>query len=298
MHGRARDWAAFWLLGLIWGSSFLWIKLAVEDISAVLLVALRLFFGLVGLGAYALWRRPAFQLPRDGRRWGQYLFMGLVNTALPIALISWSEETIASGLAAILNATVPLFTLVLAHFALHDEKITPVRVLGLTMGFLGVVVVTLPELLAEGLGGDVVGQLAAQLAVLLAAACYAVGSTFARRHLRGESAFAQAFLVLLTADFLTWLALLAVERPVAWPTTPTTWLAALWLGVLGSGVAYLLYFHLLGAWGATRTSLVTYVLPVFGIMLGAIFLDEVIGWNMVVGLALILAGIGAVSLRR
>lgn len=291
---RYREWAAFWLLGLIWGSSFLWIKLAVADITPLLLVTLRLGFGLVALLAYAGWRRGAVSWPTSAGVWGLYLFMGIVNTALPIALISWSEQHITSGLAAILNATVPLFTLVVAHLWLHDEKITRRRLLGLVVGFLGVVVVVLPGLLGRGIHADVVGQ----LAVLAAAACYAVGSTFSRRHLRGASALTQALLVLLTADAVCWVVLVATQWPIAWPTQPVTWLAAAWLGVLGSGVAYLLYFHLIRSWGVTRTSLVTYVLPVIGLALGARYLNEAIGWNMLAGLALILGGITLVNRAR
>lgn len=291
---RYREWAAFWLLGLIWGSSFLWIKLAVGDITPLLLVTLRLGFGLLALLAYAGAGRRAVAWPRSARVWAMYLFLGIVNTALPILLISWSEQHITSGLAAILNATVPLFTLVVAHLWLHDEKITRPRLLGLVVGFLGVVVVVLPGLVGRGIRADVVGQ----LAVLGAALCYAVGSTYSRRHMRGATALTQALLVLLTADAVCWLVLVATQWPIRWPTTPVTWLGAAWLGVLGSGVAYLLYFHLIGAWGVTRTSLVTYVLPVVGLALGAAFLGEAPGWNMLAGLGLILAGIALVNRAR
>jgi len=288
---RRREWAAFWLLGLIWGSSFLWIKLAVEDISPSLLVALRLAFGLLGLAAWAVLRRQSVRWPSDRAGWGRYFFMGVVNTALPIALISWSELHIASGLAAILNATTPLFTLIIAHLWLHDERITPTRLLGLAAGFLGVLVVVLPDLMGSEQATDLVGQ----LAVLLAAACYATGSTFSRRHLRSEPAFTQAFLVLLTADAVSWVFVLAGERPIHWPSSTTTWFAAAWLGILGSGLAYLLYFFLIRSWGVTRTSMVTYVLPVLGLLLGSVYLDEAIGWNMLAGLGLILVGIAWVS---
>lgn len=291
---RYREWAAFGLLGLIWGSSFLWIKLAVDDISPSLLVSLRLGFGLLALLAVAAARRSTVDWPRSRGRWGQYLFLGIVNTALPIFLISWSEVYIASGLAAILNATVPLFTLLVAHWWLHDEKITRPRLLGLAFGFAGVLVVVVPGLVGEQVKADVVGQ----LAVLLAAACYAVGSTYSRRNMRGASPLTVSVLVLLTSGAVSWLYLFTTERPVLWPTQPLTWVAALWLGVLGSGVAYLLYFYLISAWGVTRTSLVTYILPVIGLFLGARFLHETIGWNMLAGLALILAGIALVNRAR
>jgi drug/metabolite transporter (DMT)-like permease len=255
------------------------------------LVTLRFFFGLVGLAAYAVVRRIPLSLPSDPVSLGKYLFMGIVNTALPIALISWGELSIPSGLASILNATVPLFTLVVAHFWLHDEKITPVRAIGLIIGFFGVVVLIGPEFLAGGLHASLVGQ----LAVLVAALCYALGSTFSRRYLRGQSPFVQSVMVLLMADAVSCGWLLAFQRPVQMPHVPITWLAAAWLGILGSCVAYLLYFHLINTWGVTRTSMVTYVLPVFGVVLGMRYLHETLSWQLLVGLALILLAIATVS---
>ncbi len=288
---RYRHWAAFLLLGLIWGSSFLWIKIAVDDISALLLVALRFTFGLAGLWVYAVWRHIPLGWPRGRAGWSRYTFMGVINTALPIALVSWGEKHISSGLAAILTATVPLFAIVVAHLWLHDEKITTRRLGGLIVGFAGVVVVMLPGLVGTGIHADLLGQ----AAVLLAALCYALGGTFSRRYLREESPLTQSTMTLLVASLVSWGALLLTERPVQWPTVGLTWIAAAWLGLLASGLAYLVFFGLIQAWGVTRTSLVTYLLPVTGLALGAVFLAEPVGWNLLLGLVVIMTGIAVVN---
>src|SRR5512139_3393120 len=135
---KAREWSIFVLLGLIWGSSFLWIRIAVQDTGPFTLVALRLLFGLIGLFAIMVYKKQPF--PRDRRLILLLAFMGLINTALPFTLISWGETRIESSLASILNGTVPLFAIIIAHYWLHDERITPARIIGLIVGFIGVFV--------------------------------------------------------------------------------------------------------------------------------------------------------------
>lgn len=299
---KLKDWGAFVLLGLIWGSSFLWIKVAqggplagfVPPAGATafhpfLLVAFRLLFGFLGMLGVWAWQRPA--LPREPRLLLAFLVMGFFNTALPFVMITWGETRIASGLASVLNATVPLFTIVIAHFALHDEKITPARLAGLGTGFLGVIVLVSRDLEPGGLGGSVWGQ----AAVIGAAVSYALALNFARRYLRNQPPAVQTFMVLLCADALLWLVTPAVEAPLALPTSALAWVAVTWLGLLGSCVAYLLFFHLNNAWGPTRASLVTYTFPVIGLILGAAFLGEPTDWRLLAGSALVVAGILVVN---
>lgn len=288
---KLREWGAFGLLGLVWGSSFLWIKIAVQEIGPFTLVGFRLLFGVLGLLAVAAVRRPT--LPRDGRTWRVLLFLGLINTALPFVLISWGEQFIDSAVASILNGTVPLFTLVIAHLFLHDDRITLARVLGLVTGFAGVVVLMSRDLEPEGLRGNLLGQ----GAVLAAAISYAVASVYARRNLRGVQPLVQALVPLLSADAVAWLAVPFVEWPLQIPALPMTWLALLWLGLLGSCLAYLLYFYLLHALGPTRATMVTYVFPVVGLILGVVFLGERADWNLALGALLISASIGVVNWR-
>ena len=288
---KLKEWGAFAILGLVWGSSFLWIKVAVEEIGPFTLVAFRLLFGLIGLLAVVWQKKQSF--PRDRKILLAYLFMGAFNTAIPFTLISWGETLIDSGLASILNGTVPLFTIVIAHFWLHDEKITLPRIAGLIVGFIGVVVLVSRDLRPEGLQGNVWGQ----LAVIGGALCYAVAITFSRRHLRGQPPLVQSTMILLIADALMWIATPVAEGGVALPRLPLTWFAIAWLGLLGSCLAYLLFFYLINAWGPTRASLVTYVFPVIGLILGILFLGEAADWRLIAGSLLIVGGIVVVNLK-
>ena len=286
---KLKEWGAFALLGLVWGSSFLWIKIAVQEVGPFTLVVLRLSFGLAGLLIVMLWQKQP--LPRDRRTLLAYLFMGVFNTAVPFTLISWGETKIDSGLASILNGTVPLFTIVIANYWLHDEKITLARLAGLVIGFIGVGVLVSRDFGLEGLTGNVWGQ----LAVLAASGCYATAITFSRKHLRNQPPVVQALMTLLIADAVMWAVTPAVEWPFHLPLLPLTWFAIAWLGLLGSCLAYLLFFYLINAWGPTRASLVTYVFPVIGLILGIIFLNEVADWRLIVGSLLVVGGIGAVN---
>jgi drug/metabolite transporter (DMT)-like permease len=285
-----RTWGAFLVLGTIWGSSFLWIKIAVGEVGPATLAALRLLFGSLGLLAVARLTRTPF---REHLRAyvPAYLFMGFFNTALPFVLISWAETRIDSALAAILNATAPLFAIVIAHYWLSDEKITLTRLGGLVVGFVGVVVLMSREFSPRGVPGNIWGY----AAMVAASASYGLSATFSRRHLRGHPPLVQATMVVLLADLMTWLVVPVMDRPVALPQASVTWLALAWLGLLGSCAAYLLYFYLINAWGPTRASLVTYVFPVVGIVLGVVFLHEIVDWRLVVGSALIVGGIAVVN---
>lgn len=303
---KLKEWGVFALLGLVWGSSFLWIKVGqggslpalglVHPEGATLfqpfmLVAFRLLFGLVGMVAVLVWQRRSF--PRDRRTLLAYLFMGAFNTALPFVLITWGETLIDSGLASILNGTVPLFTILIAHVWLHDEKITTPRLGGLIIGFVGVVVLMSRDLHPEGLSGNLWGQ----LAVIAASLSYAVAITFSRKYLRNQSPVVQSFMVLLIADALMWIATPVAEGPLVWPTSPLAWFAVIWLGLLGSCLAYLMFFYLINAWGPTRTSLVTYVFPVIGLLLGILLLGEQPDWRLLVGSALVVGGILVVNFQ-
>ena len=286
---KLKEWAAFVLLGLIWGSSFLWIKIGVESITPVVLVMLRVSFGLLALLVVMALQRQSF--PRDRATIMKFAFMGVFNTVIPFLLITWGETRIDSSLASILNAATPLFVIVIANFWLHDEKITTPRLAGLIIGFLGVVVLVLQNLKPDSGHNDIWGE----LAVLLAAVSYAVALTFSRRYLRGTKPVVQSTMILVVASALMWIITPVVNRPVVLPATPLAWIAVIWLGVLGLCVAYLLFFYLNNVWGPTRASLVTYVFPVVGMFLGLIFLSEPLTWNMIVGAILVVGGIVVVN---
>ncbi|MGB9673840.1 MAG: DMT family transporter [Anaerolineales bacterium] len=285
---KSKDWAAFILLGLVWGTSFLWIKIAVREIGPLLLVALRLLIGILGLFFYVAWTHPKFPLNRQ--TWVQLTILGLINNAIPYLLISWGEIYIDSAVAAILNSTAPLFTMVLAHFILTDDPMTKKRVIALLVGFLGIII-----LMERDLNGSFGRGFLGQAAVLLAALFYSISSIYARRITSDQPAAIRAILPLIGADILIWLLTPLVEKPLVLPHLSLTWLAVIWLGVMGVSLAYILYFYLLHSVGPTRTILVTYVFPLMGVILGVLFLGEKLDWNLVVGGSMIIGGIVLVN---
>jgi drug/metabolite transporter (DMT)-like permease len=283
-------WAAFLLLALTWGSSFLFIKIALRTLEPFTLVALRLAVGWVGL-LVIMWVRGV-GLPRGRTLWQHLLVMGAFNVAIPFVLISWAESGangIDSGVASVLNSTVPLFSIVISGVILQAESVTAGKVAGLLVGFAGVVLLMSRNVSREWAG------VAPYLAVVVAALCYAASSAYARRYLQGLPVVVVSAGQLLMADALAVLAMVVVEDVTAqslpWPTIA----AILWLGLLGSCLAYILYFYVLQSWGATRTTLVTYLLPVVGVAAGALFLQEVVDWRLLVGGVLILSGVGVVN---
>lgn len=287
---KTKDLLAFLALSLAWGSSFFWIKIAVQEVGPFVLVALRVLFGILGLAIVLLFNRPK-EMP-DRRTWQTLLVLGITNTALPFVLISWAEQHIDSAVAAILNSSMPLFTLLIAHFTIADDKMTWQKVIGVLVGFFGVVVLT-----ARDLGGDVRLNLLAQGAMIAAVLCYAGSTVFARRNTQNISPVVRALIPLLSADAVIWTGALLVEKPIAFPSMTITWGALLWLGIIGSCIAYLLYYYLLHSVGPTRISMVTYMFPVVGVALGVLLLNERLDISLIVGALLVLASLLIVNRR-
>jgi drug/metabolite transporter (DMT)-like permease len=286
---KTKDWLAFITLGFIWGSSFLWIKIAVSEVSPILLVAFRLLFGILSSLVVVLIVRPTF--PKERKLWLVLTLIGFTNNAIPYVLISWGEQYIDSAVAAILNSTTPLFTMVIAHFFLHDDRLSWPRLAGLLIGFTGIVVLVSRDLEPGALGTEAGLAILGQLAVLLASLSYAGTSVYARRTTKGLSPVVQGLVPLLGADAVLWALVGLRESPIQIPVRPITWVAIIWLGVMGVCVAFLLYYYLLHSVGPTRTVLVTYVFPLVGVALGAIFLKEVIDWRLLVGGGMVVSSI-------
>ena len=285
------DWLLFLLLGFFWGSSYLFIKIGVDaGLTPFTLVSLRLLVGFALLAAVvAVAREP---LPRGGRMLGHLVVLGAFSVAIPFSLITWAELHVDSTVAATITSAVPLFVIVIAAFALRDERITANKIVGLLVGFVGVALLVGFD--PEALTG---GELVAELALLGATASYAIGGVYARRMVHGLRPMIPALFQVGFALVMTTALAFAFERPMETALTWETVGAVLWLGLLGSGLAYLVFFRLLGRWGATRTSMVAYLLPVFGIVLGAIVLQEPLTPALVIGTALVVAGIGIVNAR-
>lgn len=303
----AHTWAMFLTLSAIWGSSFLWIRIGLDEgVAPLALVSMRTLFAGLLLGAILLARRG--RLPLRWNLWKRMIFLGLTNIVVPFALIAWGQQHIPSGMASILNAMVPLFTIVFASLALADEHITAAKLAGLGIGFTGVILLALPSFEAAGVDDDAALAMAGMLAVAGAAVFYAVASVYTRRRLTGMPIIEQpdgtyraplpveiSLGSTLTAFLVVTAAALLLERPAGGlmtiPQSALGWISLVWLGVLGTGVAYLLFFRLIERWGATRTTLVTYVIPVVAITLGFVFLGERLRPLELVGAALVIAGV-------
>jgi drug/metabolite transporter (DMT)-like permease len=285
------DWLLFVLLGFFWGSSYLFIKIGVDaGLQPFTLVALRLLVGLSLLATVVALARE--ELPRRIQTYGHLVVMALLSVALPFSLITWAEQSVDSTIAAVLNSTVPLFAIVIAAVVLRDEPITVNRLAGLAIGFIGVAVLVGFNP-ADVAGGDTT----AELALIASSISYAAGAVYARRMVHGLRPMIPALFQVAFAFVATAVLAFIFERPIDIPMRPDAILAVVWLGLLGSGAAYLVFFRLLGRWGATRTSLVAYLLPVYGLVLGAIVLSEEIDTRLVLGTALVIGGIALVNSR-
>lgn len=302
------NWVYFIILGLSWGSSFLFIEIALRELPPFTLTAYRLFFGVIFLLALLIWKK---EKPfHDIQHFLKFIFMALFNTAIPFALITWGQKSITSGMASILNSTMPLFTILIAHFwlrpesdhgsGLHDEKITLPKMLGLIIGFIGVVLLITQNTETKLGGAQNLSMVLGQLAVLAAASCYALSATFARKHLQNydHSPLGQAAALMIIADISMWLLTPLEHWPIQIPHLETTWLALIIVGTFGTALGYLCFFHLIKTWGPTKTSLVTYTFPVVGISLGILFLNEPFDSGMAWGTLLIVLGVFVVNYRK
>jgi drug/metabolite transporter (DMT)-like permease len=279
---RASDAARLVGLGAIWGSSFLFIKVALEDLSPLQIVAGRIAIGAALL--VALLYAGGERLPRGRRLYRTLTVMAVIGNVAPFSLIAWGEQEVSSSLASILNSTTPLFTALLAAMFIRTERLRPARFAGVVLGFAGVGVIV---------GLDAAGSTSGKIAITLSSVSYAGGFVYARRHLVGLDlpplAVPATQLLISTAITLPLAVIATVRTP---PTlSAEAIVSTLFLGVLGSGVAYVLYYRLIADVGATTSSFVTYLIPIFGVALGAMLLDEELGLNVLVGAVLVIAGI-------
>ncbi len=285
-------WKSFlWLalLAAVWGPSFIFIKIAVGEVPPITLAASRV--ALAALLLYLVLRLQGRNLPGFGPIWKHFAIMGFVSNALPFVLFSWGEQYIDSALAAILNGTTPIFTILLAHFVFADDRISPTKMMGVLLGFGGLVILILPSLF-DGVRATTWGL----LGITVAASSYAVAIVYSRKNLRGlPPMVAPTAQLTMAAVYLVPLSLL-VDAPYALPLPSWQALAALFaLSVVGTGIGFVIYYRLLEGNSATYLSMVTYLMPVVGIILGVLVLGELLSWNAYAGCALILLGIMTVN---
>jgi len=288
-----RDWMLLLALVAMWGSSFMFNRIAVATLPPWTVVAGRIGIAALVLVAivYALGRR----LPPPGRAWLPFMVIAVIGNVIPFYLITWGQQVVESALAGILMAVMPLATIVLAHFLIAGEHLTRERAAGFALGFGGIVLLMGPAALA-GIGGEAV-RIVSQLAVLGGALCYALQSVLTRLIVKGDVMVAAAG-TLLVASVIVVPVALWLDRP--WQLAPSLSSAAavVWLGVGPTAVATILYFMLIRSAGPSFMSLVNYLSPGVAVMLGLLVMAETPSANAYFGLALILAGIAVTQWRR
>ncbi len=288
----AREWGMLITLSLLWGGSFFFVGVAVKALPPFTIVALRVLLAAAALLAFL--RVTGRSMPRDPRIWLAFFGMGLLNNLIPFSLIVWGQTHIASGLASILNATTPLFGVVVAHLLTDDEKLTANKLTGVLVGFLGVAVMIGPAALG-GLGSNVL----AQFAVLGAALSYAFAGVFARRFKRmGVAPIVTATGQVSASSIMLVPVALLVDRP--WTLVAPgieVWAAIVGIALISTALAYVLFFRILETAGVTNLMLVTFLIPVSAILLGALFLGESLETKHLLGMALIAAGLAAIDGR-
>ncbi|HEY1385704.1 MAG TPA: DMT family transporter [Dongiaceae bacterium] len=286
------DWCLLLFLSLLWGASFFYVAVALKELPPFTIVLLRV--AIAALTLHIVLRVAGVRFPWDGRSWRAFIGMGLLNNAIPFSLIVWGQTHVASGLASILNATTPFFTVIVAHALTVDERLSKNRLMGVLIGLAGVVVLIGPQALS-GLGKDVAGQ----LAIVGAAISYAFAGVFGRRFRRmGIPPMATAAGQVTASSLLLLPITLLVDRPwhLAMPGT-TVWLAILGTALLSTALAYIVYFRLLASAGAVNLLLVTFLIPPSAILLGVFLLGEHLEATDFAGMALIGLGLAAIDGR-
>ncbi len=283
------EWGLLIILSVLWGGSFFFVGVAVREATPLTIVWVRV--SLAAIILLAVVRSKKETIPSAPGVWGAFFIMGALNNLIPFSLIVWGQTHIESGLASILNATTPIFSVVLAHFLTREERLTGNRATGVLIGWFGVVVLIGIDSL-QGFGAAVWGQ----LAVLGAALSYACAAIFGRRFKRLSPLVVATGMLCASAVMMSPLALIA-EQP--WHLSPgrATLTALFGLAVLSTSLAYIIYFRILAVAGATNILLVTFLIPISAILLGYLVLGERLGWNAFVGMGLVFIGLIAIDGR-
>lgn len=276
-------WLLLLSLSLLWGGSFLFIEFALQGFKPLTIVALRVSIAAIFL--HGVLRYKKIKFPWNPKNLGLFAIMGAINNVIPFSSIVWGQQTIEAGRASILNSTVPLFTVVLAHWLLKNEKLTGAKLIGVALGFMGVLVLTGPSAFSIDTVNSVVGQ----IAILVAAVSYAFASIFGKKLNHLDPLISAAGM--LTASAVIMIPITLLLEPVALNTPTALSVAAIvFLGFACTALAYLLYFKILLQAGSSNLSLVTFLIPPSAMLMGVIFLNESITWQDAAGLCLILAG--------
>lgn len=288
----ALEWMTLTALAAVWGGAFFFNAIAVKELPVFTVVVARVALAAVVL--LAVLKVAGIRMPAERRVWIAFFGMGLLNNAIPFSLIVWGQQHIASGVASILNASTPLFTVVLAHMMTPDEKLSGGRFFGVLAGLAGVAIM---------IGNDAVHALGtgvmAQLACLAAAVSYGFAGIFGRRfRAMGVAPMATAAGQLAASSLLLFPVMLVIDRPWSLPLPGMNAIAALiGIATLSTAFAYVLFFRLLATAGASNVSLVTLLIPVSAILLGMMFLGETLELRHIAGMAMIGLGLAAIDGR-
>jgi drug/metabolite transporter (DMT)-like permease len=286
------EWALLLILSVLWGGSYFFIGVAVKELPPMTIILLRVAIAAAALLAALAVMRTA--LPRDPKIWAAFLVMGFLNNVIPQSLIAWGQGALASGLASILNATTPLFAVVVAHYFTEDEKMTVFKLSGLLIGIAGVAILIGPTAFQ---GFD--RNFWAEVAILVASIFYAVSGVYGRRFRRmGINPIATAAGQLIGSTLVLIPLVLVFEHPLSLPAPSlATWQAIAGLAIISTALAYVIFFRILATAGATNLLLVTFLIPVSAIMLGTLFLGERLEPRHFLGMAFIAAGLTAIDGR-
>jgi drug/metabolite transporter (DMT)-like permease len=284
------DWLLLILLSIVWGGSFFFAKIAIAELPPLTIVLARVTIAAAAL--HLLVVATGQRMPGEASLWRDFLLMGLLNNAIPFSLIFWGQKEIASGLASILNATTPLFTVLVANAFTAEEKATPAKLIGVGFGLIGVALMIGLDLMS-GFGS----HLWSELAVLAAALSYAFAGVFGRRF-RGRPPLVVAAGQLTGSSILILPLALLIDRPWALPMPSTgTWAALIGLALLSTALAYVIFFRILARAGATNLLLVTFLIPVSALLLGVAFLHESVTAHQLLGMLLIGLGLAVIDGR-
>jgi drug/metabolite transporter (DMT)-like permease len=285
-----RDWTTLLVLSMLWGGSFFFLAVALKELPPITIMLLRVALGALPLLVFLRLRGVA--LPTSASIWGMFVILGLLNNAVPFVLYAFAQLRIASGLASILNATTPLWGVLVAHLFTRDERATPAKIVGVLLGLGGVAVMI-------GTGAHLGGEAIAILMCMAATLSYAFAAVYARRFRPlGIPPLTVATGQLIGASLLLLPFSLVLERP--WTIVPpslVTWAAIAGFALICTSFAYWLYFRLLASAGATNALLVTFLIPVTAILLGALVLGEALELRHYAGMALIALGLAAIDGR-
>lgn len=287
-----QDWTILLFLSFLWGASFLFIEIAVETVPPLTFVLIRVAIAAAALWLYLLARGQKLPLPPGALM--AFLVIALLNNVLPFILFAWAQKTITAGLGSILNAMTPIWGVIVAHLWTRDERMTPAKVVGVLLGFGGVSVLIGVDLL-----GEIGTRVWAQLACLAATLCYALAGVYGRRFSTMGIPPAAVSTGQFTAAALIMLPLVLLFEPLSQTAAPPAeaWAAMVALALFCTSFAYILYFRLIASAGATNALLVTFLIPISAILLGALFLGEMLEPRHFAGMALIGLGLAAIDGR-